>query len=184
MEYFTSDWHLNHMNKHGGIIKYCNRPFKDVIDMKTTIYINAFSKLKRGDLLYYLGDFSFDRRETENFFNEMYHIGVQVHFVLGNHDYKTDKIIKERSVWYGDLKSIKIKGQDITLCHYAMRVWPKSHFNAWHLYGHSHGGLSEWGKSWDVGVDNNNFQILSFDDIANIMANQPDNFNLIKEEKV
>jgi hypothetical protein len=25
------------------------------------------------------------------------------------------------------------------LCHYAMRVWNRSHHGAWHLYGHSQG---------------------------------------------
>jgi calcineurin-like phosphoesterase family protein len=34
-----------------------------------------------------------------------------------------------------------------------MRVWPKSHYGTWHLFGHSHGCLEPWGKSFDVGVD-------------------------------
>ena len=33
--------------------------------------------------------------------------------------------------------------QDIVLCHYAMRVWQKSHYGAWMLYGHSHGTLPD-----------------------------------------
>jgi hypothetical protein len=32
-------------------------------------------------------------------------------------------------------------GQPIVLCHYAMRVWNRSHHGAWHLYGHSRGNL-------------------------------------------
>lgn len=41
----------------------------------------------------------------------------------------------------------------IVLCHYGMRVWDRSHYNSWHLYGHSHGALPSQGMSMDVGVD-------------------------------
>jgi hypothetical protein len=70
----------------------------------------------------------------------------------------------------------------ITLCHWCMRVWPKSHYNSWHLYGHSHGKLPSEGKSHDVGVDNNNFYPLSLIEITKIMKYKPDNFNLVKSE--
>jgi calcineurin-like phosphoesterase family protein len=180
MEYFTSDWHISHIN----ILKYCNRPFENIRDMDDTIFTNAFARLKSGDLLYYLGDLSFDKAATHEFFGRMSKRNVQVHFIYGNHDYKVKSIIDEKSAWTGDFKSIKVKNENISLMHYAMRVWPKSHFNAWHLYGHSHGGLSHdtgvsTGKTWDVGVDNNDFQILSFDEVEAIMAGRPDNFNLV-----
>ena len=169
------------MLSHFNILKYCNRPFENIIDMNKTIYDNALSRLKKGDIFYFLGDLSFDKREVENFFSTMFFYGVQIHFIFGNHDYPAKKIIENRSSWSGDLKSISIQEHTIVLSHYNMRVWPKSHFNSWHLFGHSHGGLSNinLGKAWDVGVDNNNFQILSLDEIVNIMENQPDNFNKV-----
>jgi len=180
MEYFTADWHLSHNN----IIKYCNRPFTNIGEMNSTIYDNALDRLQRGDILYYLGDLSFDKSTIDFFFSTMKLIGVQIHFIYGNHDYKVKRFIAPHPAWHGDFKSISIRKQPISLMHYAMRVWPKSHYNAWHLYGHSHGGLSHdtgvsIGKTWDVGVDNNDFQILSFDEITNIMATRPDNFNFM-----
>ena len=36
------------------------------------------------------------------------------------------------------------KPQLVVLCHYAMRVWDRSHYGSWHLYGHSHGNLPPW----------------------------------------
>jgi len=60
-----------------------------------------------------------------------------------------------------------------------MRVWHKSHFNAWQLYGHSHGGLSPMGKQLDVGIDSNKFFPLSFEKLQNIMKAKPNNFNYI-----
>lgn len=189
MEYFSADWHLNHYNKHGGIIKYCNRPFTNVQEMNKTIYDNAISKLKKGDIFYFLGDLSFDKRSVEEFFNIMKSIGVQVHFIFGNHDVKNRRLIESRTVWSGDLKSIKVNNHidngkfNITLCHYAMRVWPKSHFNSFNLHGHSHSGLSSIGKQLDVGVDGNNFNIWSIDEISEYMNKQPDNFNYIKNKE-
>ena len=36
-------------------------------------------------------------------------------------------------------------------------------------------------KTRDVGVDNNNFYPVSFDQLVEIMKNRPDNFNLVKK---
>lgn len=72
----------------------------------------------------------------------------------------------------------------ITLCHYAMRVWDKSHKGAVMLYGHSHdsldcnretGDLDEYGLSMDVGMDAayrlyGEYRPFHIDDIARIMS--------------
>ncbi len=73
--------------------------------------------------------------------------------------------------------------QPITLCHYAMRVWHKSHFNSWQLYGHSHGKLNPIGKQYDVGADSNNLSPVSFEMLKSIMKKKDNNFNYIPEEK-
>ena len=177
MIYFTADWHLSHNNKHGGIIKYCNRPFSSIEEMDDTIWKNFFSTVKNGDTVYFLGDLTFRKDLAEDFFDKTK--GIQIHFIFGNHDHKINSIIKRRATWYGDMKYISPNGKPIVITHYAMRVWHKSHFNSWNLHGHSHGGLSPEGKQWDVGVDNNNFYPVSINDIIGIMDKQPDNFNLV-----
>ena len=63
-----------------------------------------------------------------------------------------------------------------------MRVWHRSHYNAWQLYGHSHAKLEPIGKQYDVGVDNNNFMPVSFNELVEIMDKQPNNFNYIPPE--
>lgn len=90
-------------------------------------------------------------------------------FLQGSHDYwnKGCQHIWER----------KIEGQYIVICHYAMRTWARSHYNSWQLFGHSHGTLEPVGKQWDIGVDNNNFSPVSFEQIKKIMAERPDNPN-------
>ena len=52
-------------------------------------------------------------------------------------------------------KNVKRGKTQIILSHYAHKVWNKSHWGSWMLYGHSHGSLPEDDKSLsiDVGVD-------------------------------
>ena len=78
--WFTSDWHLGHKN----IIKYCNRPFKTVEEMNKTIIDNFNNKVNPGDIIFFLGDFSFDDsfyRKYQDLLN-----GNWI-FIRGNHDH-------------------------------------------------------------------------------------------------
>lgn len=161
MIFFTSDLHLGHSN----IIKYCNRPFKDIYDMDETIITNWNSKINKEDTVYVLGDFCFKNHQLY-----LPRLNGHINLIQGDHDnYKSNRF----------LLNTVIEKQPITLCHWCLRVWAKSHYNAWSLFGHSHGRLPPIGKSWDVGVDNNKFFPLSFEDIKKIMENQPNNINFI-----
>jgi calcineurin-like phosphoesterase family protein len=67
---------------------------------------------------------------------------------------------------------ITIHGHMIVLCHFAFRVFNKSHHGAWNLYGHSHGTLEHtpYGKSMDVGIDTHpEFRPYHFDEVKSIM---------------
>jgi hypothetical protein len=57
-----------------------------------------------------------------------------------------------------------------------MRSWHKSHYGAWHLYGHTHGVTPPYGKSFDVGVDSeySNFTPLHIDQVREIINSFPD----------
>lgn len=173
--FFTADTHFFHMNKRGGIIKYCNRPFTSIEEMNQTLIAKWNAKVKPGDRVYHTGDFAFGTREQ--ILNLTKKLNGHLILIEGNHD----DIGEPGNYGFSSkhqLLEIKINGVYITLCHYAMRVWPRSHFNSWHCYGHSHSCLDKnWGKSWDVGVDNNNFEPVEFEELKIIMANQPNNFN-------
>jgi calcineurin-like phosphoesterase family protein len=90
-------------------------------------------------------------------------------WILGNHDRKVKEGImssKGRDIKICQyMEEVGVNGQEITLCHYSMRKWNKSHYGTWHLYGHSHGTLPPYGLSMDVGVDNQNFYPVSFDEV-------------------
>ncbi|MBN1800465.1 MAG: metallophosphoesterase family protein [Candidatus Lokiarchaeota archaeon] len=177
MIWFTADFHLSHAN----IINYCNRPFKDVRTMDEKILDNLEHKLNPGDTLYFLGDLTFKESTATAFFERFSQ--CDIHYIVGNHDSKqVIELAKEYCKSVNQVKDIKLKNQNITLCHYAMRVWNKSHFNSWQLYGHSHGRLEPIGKQHDVGVDNCNFSPISFRELLDLMEKKPDNFNYIKPE--
>jgi len=178
MNWFTADFHLGHKN----IIKYCNRPFDSVKEMDDHI-LDVLEKMTNpGDTLYFLGDLTFRWKIAVMFFKRFSYL--EIHYIRGNHDSR--KVLNQalkNCASISQIKDIKIEGQPITLCHYAMRIWNKSHFNAWQLYGHSHGRLKPIGKQYDIGVDNNQFMPRSFGEIKEIMKAQTDNINYIYPEQ-
>jgi len=176
--WFTADFHLSHKN----IIKYTGRPFEDIQEMDRVLIKNLEEKVTPGDVLYILGDLTFNEQKAKFFFEKFKNI--EIHFIIGNHD-SSDviRIAEQYCASMSRIKDIKIEGQSLTLCHYAMRVWNKSHFNAWQLYGHSHGKLKPVGKQYDIGVDNNKFYPISFEELQIIMNKLPNNFNYISQEK-
>jgi calcineurin-like phosphoesterase family protein len=95
-------------------------------------------------------------------------------FLLGSHDYWMKK--KGLQIW-----EKKIDDKYVVASHYPFYVWPRSHYNSWHVYGHVHGNLDLPGKRYDVGVDNNEFYPVPFEVLRNIMYYKEDNRNLVKK---
>lgn len=166
MYYFTADEHYGHRN----IIRYCRRPFASVEEMDRELIRRHNEVVGEEDVVIHAGDFVVrSKRSAHSYIGELR--GQHV-FLRGSHDRWLDENAHE--IW-----EETIDGQVLVVCHYAMRVWPRSHYNSWQLYGHSHGRLEPTGKQWDVGVDNNDFYPLSFERIREIMRDRPDNPNLI-----
>lgn len=89
MIYFISDTHFYHSN----IIKYCNRPFKDVNEMNETIINSWNSVVKNDDTVYHLGDFCLSSDdEIKSIFNMLN--GNKI-LIRGNHDRKLVKFYEE-----------------------------------------------------------------------------------------
>lgn len=172
--WFTSDTHFSHNN----IIKYCQRPMTNSVSMDEKIIANWNRVVARGDIVYHLGDFAFHRRK-EDVEKILIRLNGQIHLVLGNHDH--DPIRKAKGfASVSPLKDIKVRYtdkngqeafQEITLCHYAMKVWKHSGRGSWQLYGHSHGTLLDDPNAFqmDVGVDANNFTPISFHQVKEVM---------------
>ncbi|MBX7132541.1 MAG: metallophosphoesterase [Fimbriimonadaceae bacterium] len=173
--FFTADTHLGHAN----IIKHCRRPFPSVEAMDAAIIERINARVGPDDWLYHLGDFSFRGGDPA-----VYRARIRCRnmvLILGNHDpcfadgTARPEFASLFKAVHNLLKvTVQIDGrsQIVVLCHYAMRVWDRSHHGTWHLYGHSHGSLPDnpHALSWDVGVDANDFSPLSVPQVAEIMS--------------
>lgn len=174
MYFFTADEHYGHSN----IIRFCSRPFVNIGEMNDEIIRRHNELVTINDTVIHAGDFTLSTVKYAE--SILVRLNGNHIFVRGSHD----KFLKNSFLKNSEIKEIlelTIEKQPIIVCHYSMRVWPRSHYNSWQVYGHSHGRLHPEGKQWDVGVDNNNFYPISFEKLSEIMANRPDNFNLVKK---
>ena len=78
--FLIGDCHFGHRN----IIKYCNRPFKDVEDMNEQLIKNWNSVVGKNDIIYVVGDFALCGKQ------KIIEIGQRLNgrkrLILGNHD--------------------------------------------------------------------------------------------------
>lgn len=171
--FFTSDHHFGHKN----IIKYSNRPFRDVEEMNETMIARWNKKVGPNDQVYYLGDFGMtkDRAMIQDILERL---NGRIYLIKGNHEgaalhypqyFEWIKDYHELSVADADAPNGK---QTLILFHYAMRVWRSDFRKTWHLYGHSHGTLPDKAHklAFDVGVDCHDFYPLSYEEVKAIMA--------------
>ena len=179
MKFFIADYHFNHQT----ILKHVGRPFKNVHEMNMFM-INEHNKIvNKGDLTYIVGDFAFPNKGDGHEVSELLDMmnGCK-HLILGNHDKKNfakfKKIYETNFNKISDTDYIKLyNGQKVFLSHYAHRTWRASCHGSWHLFGHSHGALESYGKSFDVGVDRWNRPLSEYA-VEAIMEELPDNLDL------
>lgn len=179
--FFTGDTHFGHAN----VINYTNRPFRDengqpdVLAMDRELVERWNRVVQPNDCIYHLGDFALTREER--IVQLLASLNGKKFLILGNHDktIRASRSLQSHFVWVRDMAEIKIEDsstqsgkQIIVLCHYAMRVWNRSHYGAWQLYGHSHGSLPDVSHmlSTDVGTDTNDYTPLSYEQVKERMS--------------
>lgn len=174
--FFTSDTHFCHAN----IIKFCNRPFKDVMEMNEALIDNWNKTIGPNDIVYHLGDFCF--AGSAAWHSLLGQLNGRIHLILGNHDEKNIRqgyMQNFESVGYQS--RLFIEGYNVYLNHYPYLCYPGYKPYTIQLFGHIHsspykfdGVDAQTAKSqlqpsqYDVGVDWNNFT--------------PINWNLVKEK--
>lgn len=161
--FFTADTHFSHKN----IVKYSNRPFANSQEMDQRMIENWNAKVPVNGVVWFLGDFAFsDEEPAQRILNRL---NGSKHLIIGNHDKTGVRLKGWKSI--SRMEEIYAENQMIVLCHYAMKVWNKSHHGTWQLYGHSHGSLPDDPNAlaFDVGVDCHNYTPLSFFDVERIM---------------
>jgi calcineurin-like phosphoesterase family protein len=173
-KWFTADWHMGHAN----ILEYCHRPFFEASVMDSAIIDRHNSVVGDDDDVFVLGDVTLLGLPAMREYIGAMNGNIAV--VPGGHDWRWLRGYKEgvkpvsRSGYdlmvFPPLYTLELEEGErypfvIVLCHYAMRVWDRSHYGSLHLYGHSHGMLPGIGRSMDVGVDTNNFYPYSLEEI-------------------
>jgi len=121
--FLTSDLHLDHAS----IIKYCNRPFRNVHEMNHTLIRNWNKTVGKQDVVYFLGDLIFSRSNRQRVQNVIKSLNGKKIFIRGNHD----KFIKSYHHFV-----LKYKGQYFYLVHNPSDI-PKS-WKSWVIFGHTH----------------------------------------------
>ncbi len=168
--YITSDCHYFHKN----ILRYCNRPFKDVDEMNEELIRQHNKIVKPDDIVYNLGDFTFG--SAYQAVSIVKRLNGQHRFVCGNHDkwlfdssynsnnaYREiqDELLrvgapKEKIEWIKDYYEFKHNGTLFCLMHFPLFTWHHSYKGSINLYGHCHASIEHMikGRQMDVGVDN------------------------------
>ena len=164
--FVTSDTHFYHNN----ILKYENRPFKDIDDMNNKMIELWNETVSSKDEVYILGDFSFgNEEETIKLLNKL---NGKKYLIKGNHDYVVkNKDVRDKFEWIKDYFVLKHNKMKFVMFHYPIQVWDCRHHGAIHLYGHIHSNLGNHSMEYDipnsynVGVDVNGFKPVLIEDI-------------------
>lgn len=166
--FFTADLHFNHAN----LVSKGHRKFADVNEMNAVLVQRWMETVGPQDHVYILGDVSFAPAATAA--DQVRVLPGVKHLVAGNHDHKLRRhdAFNRAFKWVKDLTEIKVEGQRIVLCHYALLTWNQMHRGSWMLHGHSHNALrpDPNARRLDVGVDAWDYRPVSFEQIRAQMA--------------
>ena len=163
--FFTADNHFNHKN----IIKYQNRPFKNVSHMNEVMIKNWNEKVSKSDRIFILGYLSMDTNgeNTQDILNQLN--GAKF-LIKGNHDSWANKTALQKNFsWIRNYHTLRENNQVVILLHYPILQWDRRHKGSIHLYGHVHTEEVKelvGTKSYNVGVDVNNFYPVELYDIV------------------
>lgn len=181
--FFTSDTHFYH----GNIIRFCTRPFKDVEVMNETIISNWNNTVGQDDIVFHLGDFCLGG--SAEWTKILDRLNGKIYLIMGNHDLKNIRQgYIDRFEYVAMQMHIEIGKQKIYLNHYPFLCFDGGYKDVWQLFGHVHTRKNNTGidaarlqylypTQYDVGVDNNNFTPVSFQQVKRIIENQVEQFN-------
>lgn len=156
--FITCDEHY----RHAKVIIYNDRPFDSPEAMEETMTTNHNATVRECDVTIHIGDYCFGHRK--DFIELVSKLNGQHLFMDGSHDralaeyfLSDDLCLGEKAKLLPKMFEFDYAGKAITLNHYAMTRWCKSHYGSFHFFGHSHGHHTPDNRSMDVGVDCHNF---------------------------
>ena len=148
--FFCSDLHLDHVR----IIKYCNRPFRDVRQMNRVLVSNWNRAVGKNDIVYFLGDLVVNRKELTSYW--LNKLNGRIILIRGNHD-------KEKSRRWRHHLVANIDGTNFFLTHDPKDIPPE--WTGWAVCGHHHNNdlinyplINEKTKRINVSIELTNYR--------------------------
>lgn len=132
--FLTSDLHLGHAN----IIKYCNRPYRDVVEMNHDLIRRWNETVSDSDRVFFLGDFALADVEQTIRWGHMLK-GRKV-MLYGNHDHHRQKVYYDAGFEHVSKWPIVIQNKYL-LSHAPMFAGSESGIDPGtliNIYGHIH----------------------------------------------
>ena len=176
MDMFIADTHFGHKN----ILEDCRPQFQSVEEMNTVIIDNINRKMKKSDILYIVGDFSFRSKQSPIAFLEA--IKPQKILIVGNHDRDWLKHLSEEEIQRQFLGvyqqySVKKHGMELHFNHFPQLAWNRSHYFAqsFSICGHIHNARDSSVAAqlfphvkcqFNAGVDINGFEPVTFEELV------------------
>ena len=183
-KWYLADTHFSH----GNILKYEGRPWKTVEEMDEGLIERWNEKVKPGDLVYILGDFTLRCRRAQ-IEPILKRLNGQKVLLRGNHEvgYASGKSFKKNQEWLKDYfteicdyKETYDEGRKVVLMHYPIMSWNgqdavRGQTKAYHLYGHVHSNPKlqhPHPDAFNVGVDVNNYYPVTLTELLERRDNE------------
>ena len=171
--FFTSDTHWGHAN----ILGFCNRPFANVEEMNHKLIENWNNKVPTDGLVFHLGDFAWGGYPFWK--NIRSQLNGEIILIKGNHDEKnmTPTAAEELFKFVTPQMKIRVEGRSVYLNHNPFLCYGGTYRDpkglVYQAFGHVHSGPGAKGldvdrlsilfpTQYDVGVDNNNYEPISW----------------------
>lgn len=177
--FFTSDTHFGDERA----LRLSSRPFQDVEEMDNELIRRWNETVPEDGIVFHLGDFGFGTYQRGH--EILRKLNGRKYLILGNHDQQT--ICRGHVLMFEEVSqqmNVNVDGQRIFLNHYPLLCFPDETRTVWQLFGHVHSGpLSKNGydlqrlqyllpRQYDVGVDNNDFRPVPYEQLSEIIKNQ------------
>ena len=159
--FVTADTHFNHEN----IIKYCDRPFKNVKEMNEAIIKNWNDTVREDDIVYHLGDFGFGtKEELQEIFNRL---NGKKYLIMGNHDYRVGRN------YYIDLGFNEVYKKKFLIDNLVSTHKPCDVLDGYiNLYGHIHNkpvdSKYDDDKHFCVCLDKHDFKLIDLEKVVKV----------------
>jgi calcineurin-like phosphoesterase family protein len=172
---------------HDNILKFCDRPFKDVEEMNYKLIENWNKKVPADGLVFHLGDFAWGGYEFWK--NIRSQLNGDIILIKGNHDTKNMSSTAEQELFKFSAQQmlIEIEGRKLYLNHYPFLCYAGTYRDpkglVYEAFGHIHSGPGKKGMDiprmqylfptqYDVGVDNNNYEPISWNELNEKIGKQ------------